>query len=83
MRKVRAYLGKTAIGSVEVDNQVDEVRILLPDGHQFVISLWTRNGDAVLIKPLRNSRLLLTPGPIDNSMILTAAKNQKKGNKHD
>lgn len=76
MRKVRAYLSKNKIGSVEVDNQVDELRVYLPDGHQFVISLWTKNGDAVLIRPLRNSRLSMTPGPIDNSMILTAT--QKK-----
>lgn len=74
MKKVRSYLTKNAIGSIEVDNQVDELRVLLPDGEQIVISFWTNKGDALLIKPLRNARLLATPGPIHNSLILTARK---------
>lgn len=74
MKKVKAYLQRHQVGEVEVNNQVDSVTIVLPDNNKIDISLWTSKGDAVLIKPVRNARLSLTPGPVDNSIILTARK---------
>lgn len=76
MKKIRAYLTKIGVGKHELDNQVDEVTVILPDNNKFTINFWTSKGDAVIVKPIRNSRLQITPGPVDKSILITAKQKE-------